>query len=181
MVKRANKKEAPKRNFTIPIIIIKVLLIIAVAAAVAVWYAITHSPTAVVKKQILNAAELFSKQPSESNASTAFRLIAFENALDDYVECNVSGFPYNGRESANSFASLVFRGRAYPRSIEITVSAMEVEFPAKNKAEVRCQAKAYIAMDGNSVNESRLCVITLCKRDNGWKIAGFKEDTLIKK
>ncbi len=178
MVKRA-KQDKPKRNFVFPII--KVLFIVAVVAAVAAWYVATHSPTALVKKQINNAAELVSKQPSESNASTAFRLLAFENALDDYVECNVSGFPYNGRESANSFASLVFRGRTYPRSIEITVSAMEVDFPTKKTAEVRCQAKAYVTMDGNHVNESRLCVISLNKRDNGWKIAGFKEDTLIKK
>ena len=168
-----------QRNIAVPII--KAVLLLAVLTGGVIWYMVTHSPAAMVRKQLLSAIQQVSKPSGEGNAVTAFKLLAFEHLLDEQITCNVRDFPYNGTSSANSFASLVFRGRSYPESIDLSISAMECEFPRKNQARVRCLARAVIHMGGRRADESRNCIILMTKRDRNWLISGVQDDDLLKK
>ena len=163
---------APVAKYGIPLVI---------AVALGIWYYVTHTPEAMVKRQLRSLAETVSKHQGEGNTSTALKMVVFENMLDDNVVCGMKDFPYNGDNSGNTLASLVFRGRSMLDSVDLSLVDVECEIRPNGEALARCAGHLRLYYNGNAYSESRNCLVLLTKRGKSWKISGFKDDELLKK
>lgn len=158
-------------------IVVPLMLLLAGGA----WYYFAHRPEAVIKRQLNSLSETISKPYGEGNAATAYKMIAFENMLDENVNCDLKDFPYNGINSGNALASLVFRGRGATDNVSLKLVDAECEFTSDNEALARCAGHVSLSHGGRAYSESRNCVVVFKKVGKAWKIAGFKDDQLLKK
>ncbi len=172
MVKKRTINVSLIARYAIPVVI---------AVAVGVWYYVTHTPEAVVKKRLRALAEVVSKPAGEGNASMAYKMLAFENMLDDNVECQVAGFPYNGTNSANTLSSLLFRGRGMLDKLDFSILDSEVELTGDDKAVVRCAGKVWLQYGGKTYSESRNLAVIFRKQGRKWRLAEVRDDQLLKK
>ena len=176
MVKRPNNKRVIDLSKVAKYAVPLVLLI-----ALGIWYYVTNTPEAVIKRQLKSLAEIVSKSHGEGNASTALKMLAFENMLDDNVHCDLKNFPYNGDNSGNTLASLVFRGRSMLDDVSLSLVDAECEIKSGNEALARCAGHVSLHYGGGSYSESRNCIVLFRKNGKKWRVSGFKDDELLTK
>ena len=176
MVKRPKNKRVIDLSKVAKYAVPLVLLI-----ALGIWYYVTHTPEAMIKRQLKSLAEIVSKSHGEGNASTALKMLAFENMLDDNVNCDLKNFPYNGDNSGNTLASMVFRGRSMLDDVSLSLVDAECEIKSGNEALARCAGHISLHYGGSSYSESRNCIVLFRKNGKKWRVSGFKDDELLKK
>ena len=175
------KKTQSSRRMIDLNLVLKVALPLILLIAGGIWYYVTHTPEAMIKRQLKALSEIVSKHSGEGNASTAYKLLAFENMLDDNVDCDLKDFPYNGVNSGNALASLVFRGRSMLDDVSLSLVDAECEIVSKDEARARCAGHVRLHHGGSVYSESRNCVVLFRKNGKSWRITGFRDDQLLKK
>lgn len=159
--------------------LLQLLLVAAVAAGLFYW--LRPSDEKRIKKQFQRLSEAVAKHGEEGNASTAIKMFALGNLLNDQVDIRIRDFPFNGEQSADTLISLASRGRSYFRRIEVDIYEIEILLHDHEQADARCVARVSVESDQYRDHGVRHFMASLAKVDKEWKFIGFREDELLTK
>ncbi len=161
-----------------------ILLIFLVGAAAGFCYwKFRRTPEHLITKAVYAIAEHASREPGETNRTTAFKLIAFGRYLAPQVDISAQAVRLPSVNTAEELSSHVARARLMTSYIRFTPMSVLVTVTSKTTATAEVDIRVQAASkDGkHRVDEFYFVKTTLQYIDGKWLFNSFHQQDIIQK